>query len=247
MLDRDKPDYLRLYDTIHTNDPTEGRFFRESLETVARSVFHRLPRMILRPKPEYAYIASFVRASGLDKADKLDYWLAYGHRGYGCSIAIPLANFPTSLPILRVQYGKSAASRAGERLASFLDRFPTDSSAPSDPFRSLFQTLSSIPYFHKPRSYRYESECRLLVLPQEWSGDPIFQLRTSSDGSTSVRHYLQHPDLRPQGIFVTGTVITLGPSISARENVRRAIRSLLGHHRLSGPDLAFSKIPYRPS
>ena len=166
MLDRDKPDYLRLYDTIHTNDPTEGRFFRESLEKVARSVLRRLPRMILRPKPEYAYIASFVRASGLDKADKLDYWLAYGRRGYGCSIAIPLANFVTSLPILGVQYGRPAASRAGERLASFLDRFPTDSSAPSDPFRSLFETLSSIPYFHKPRSYQYESECRLLVLPQ---------------------------------------------------------------------------------
>ena len=247
MLDRVNPDYLRLYDTIHTNDPTEGRFFRESLQTTARSVFDRLPRMILRPEPDYAYIASFVRAFGLAAADKLDYWLAYGRKGYGCSIAVPLSDFSTSLPILRVQYGRPATRRAGERLVSFLDRFPTDSSSPGGIYRSLFQAFGSIPYFHKPHSYRYEAECRLLVLPQEWRGEPTFQLRTSSDGSPSVRHYLQHPDLRLQGIFFTGTVITLGPSISERENVRRTICSLLRHHRLSGPDVAFSRIPYRPS
>ena len=35
MLDRDNPGYLRLYDTIHSNDPTEGAFFRNHLESSA--------------------------------------------------------------------------------------------------------------------------------------------------------------------------------------------------------------------
>lgn len=247
MLDPESPDYLRLYDTIHVNDPTEGTFFREQLQSTAPSIFARLPSIILQPDPGYTYISSFVRAPKLADADKLVYWLAYGRKGYGCSIAVPFPDFSPSLPILPVQYGKSAVQRAGERLVSFLSQFPTDSSAPVNLFSSLFRIFGSIPYFHKPNSYSYESECRLLLSPLDLQVDPVFELRSSSEGSPSVRHYIRYPGLQLSGIFFTGTVITLGPSISSRENVQRAICSLLHHHRLSGPTVVYSKIPYRAS
>ena len=247
MLDPKSPDYLRLYDTIHTNDPTEGVFFREHLQSAAPSIFARLPFTILQPDPGYTYISSFVRAYKLREADKLVYWLAYGRKGYGCSIAVPFPDFSPDLPILPVQYGKTAVKTAGEKLVSFLSQFPTDTRAPASPFSSLFRVFSSIPYFHKPNSYSYESECRLLLSPLDLQGEPVFELRSSSAGSPSVRHYVRKAGLQLSGILFTGTVITLGPAISSPENIQRAICALLRHHRLSGPSVVYSKIPYRAS
>ena len=253
MLDRDNPGYLRLYDTIHSNDPTEGGFFRNHLESRAPSVHASLPSFILNPHPGYAYISSFVRAYKDEKRDKLDYWLAYGRNGYGCSIAIPYSDFSPELPILPVQYGQRAVSRTARTLVSFFNSFPPSiqpyfaQSMSAEVPPSPFNVFSSIPYFHKPRSYSYEAECRLFLSPVDRLCDPKYQPQYTSGGAPRVRHYVEHTPLRLEGIFFTGTVITLGPSIPERENVQRAIYALLHHHRLMGPDVVCSTIPYRPS
>lgn len=80
MLDRKEPDYLRLYDTIHSNDPTEGVFFRDQIKQISSSLYSNLPPFILNRYPGYAYIASFVRANHESARDKLIYWLAYRWR-----------------------------------------------------------------------------------------------------------------------------------------------------------------------
>ena len=253
LLDRDKPEYLRLYDTIHSNDPTEGAFFSDHLKSHALNIHRSLPDFIQNPQPGYAYISSFIRAYDETKRDKLKYWLAYGRNGNGCSIAIPYSDFSPELPIVPVQYGKAAVMRSAQKLVSFLHSFPpsvqhyfspskssTDSSSP-------FNTFSSIPYFHKPRSYSYEAECRLFLSPIDRLSDPKYQPIVTTAGTPAVRHYVEHKPLHLGRIFFTGTVITLGPSIPNPQNVQRAVYALLRHHRLMGPDVVCSKIPYRPA
>ena len=253
MLDRDRPEYLRLYDTIHSNDPTEGAFFRDHLKKSLPSLHADLPPFILDPTPGYAYISSFVRAYKAGDKDKLVYWLAYGRNGNGCSIAIPYSDFSPGLPILHVQYGKPAVAAAAQKLVSLFNNFPPSVRnyfAPkmSDGGASYpFNVFSSIPYFHKPRSYTYERECRLFLSPVDRFCDPKYQSKYTTAGTPIVRHYIEHDSLRLGGIFFTGTVITLGPSIPESKNVRAAVYALLRHHRLMGPDVVCSRIPYRPS
>ena len=253
MLDRDNPEYLRLYDTIHSNDPTEGTFFLDHLKKSSPSIHASLPPFILNRNPGYAYISSFIRAYKKADRDKLVYWLAYGRNGYGCSIAIPYSDFSPELPILPVQYGKSSVKIAAQQLVSFFNTFPSSvqhyfaPSVPGGGSSSPFNVFSSIPYFHKPHSYSYEAECRLFLSPVDRLCDPKYQAKYASAGTPAVRHYVEHDSLRLEGVFFTGTVITLGPSIPERENVQRAVYALLRHHRLMGPDVVCSRIPYRPS
>ena len=247
------PGYLRLYDTVHSNDPTEGAFFRDHLKSSSPSVHASIPSFILNSHSGYAYISSFVRADKDAERDELVYWLAYGRNGYGCSIAIPYSDFAPNLPILPIQYGKSAIKKTAKTLLSFLNKFPPSIEqyiAPSMSVgnsSSLFNVLSSIPYFHKPRIYAYEAECRLFLSPVDRLCDPKYQPRYTTAGVPAVRHYVEHDPLRLEGVFFTGTVITLGPSIPEPENVQRAVYALLRHHRLMGPAVVCSEIPYRPS
>ena len=253
MLDRDKPGYLRLYDTIHSNDPTEGVFFDDHLKNNAAALHASLPSLILNHHPGYAYISSFIRASKNRASDKLKYWLAYGRNGHGCSIAIPYSDFSPGLPILRVQYGKAAVELVARQIVSLFKHFPTSILQHFAPGTSAvgssspFNVFSSIPYFHKPRSYSYEAECRLFLSPIDRLCDPKYQPKYTVDGTPTVRHYVEHDSLRLGGVFFTGTVITLGPSIPRRENVKRALDALLRCHHLSGARVVCSRIPYRPS
>ena len=256
MLDHDNPGYLRLYDTIHSNDPTEGVFFRDHLKQSCPSVHDLLPSFVLNPNPRYAYISSFIRADDEEKErDKLVYWLAYGRNGYGCSIAIPYSDFSPGLPILPIQYGESAVTKTAERLVSFFNSFPSSiqqqlfvpPSSSTSGLSSLFNSFHSIPYFHKPDSYSYEAECRLFLSPVDRLCNPTYQPRYTAGGTPTVRHYVEHDPLHLAGIFFTGTVITLGPSIPRPDNVKRAIYALLHHHRLMGPRVFCSAIPYTPS
>ena len=252
ILDPKNPDYLRLYDTIHSNDPTEGVYFRDQLRQISSSIYSNLPPFILDHYPGHAYIASFVRAASGSARDKLIYWLAYGRNGYGCSISIPYKDFSPQLPLLPIQYGTSGVKKTAkkvDRLFKSLDpsvqsHFAPNSRAGEHP--SPLAVLSAIPYFHKPRSYSAEKECRLFFSPLDPMCDPKYEPRYSTTDGPIVRHYVEHEPLRREGIFFTGTVITLGPSIRHPENVQRSIYALLHHHGLTGPEVTWSTIPYQP-
>ena len=252
MLDPHKPGHLRLYDTLHANDPTEGTFFSDALQRSARSLFSRLPPLLLYPHPGHAYISSLIRADTLAVADKLAYWVAYGRNGSGCSIAIPYSPFSPNLPILPVQYGAAGVTRAAQQILSFLAtlsprfRRQLHSSTASTSAPSIRNLFTSIPYFHKPAGYRHEKECRIFLSALDPAQNPIFELRQTATGAPAVRHYVNHDALRPDRILYTGTVITLGPSIAKRKNVQSAIQSLLRDSGLRGPTVACSKIPYKP-
>ena len=252
MLDRKKPDYLRLYDTIHSNDPTEGIFFRDQIKQISQSLYSKLPTFILDHYPGYAYIASFVRANHESARDKLIYWLAYGRNGHGCSIAIPYEHFSPKLPMLPVQYGKSGVEKMARKVVSLFNAFEpsvqnyfTPNSLAGEHLSPL-AVLSALPYFHKPRSYSEEKECRLFFSPLDQTCDPKYEPRYSTNNSPIVRHYIEHKPLHLEGVFFTDTIITLGPSIRNSKNVQRSIYALLHHHGLTGPEVTCSTIPYQP-
>ena len=246
MLNRSHPDFLRLYDTVHSNDPTEGTFFHQQLKSW-RTVHSQISSLIHNSDPGYAYITSFVRAYKTSDTDELVYWLAYGRNGYGCSIAIPVSDFSIELPVLAIRYGKSAIKEIAKKVITFYENLPPDLQHQLS-ISALPKLFHSLPYCHKPRSFSYESECRIIVSPLDPKCAPLFQSRFSATGIPTVRHYVEYPKLRLSGIFFTGTVITLGPSIPFRDNVASAICSLLDHHNLSaGPTVVCSEIPYRPS
>ena len=246
MLDRSRPDSLRLYDTVHSNDSTEGTFFRQHLKFSLPTVYSKISSLIKNSDPGYAYITSFVRAYKTSDTDELVYWLAYGRNGYGCSIAIPVSDFSLNLPVLTILYGESAVKAIAKQVITFYNSLPSDLQAHLST-SALPKLFHSLPYCHKPRSFSYESECRIILSPLDPKCEPLYQSRFSPTGIPTVRHYVEYPKLRLAGIFFTGTVITLGPSIPFRDNVASAIRSLLDHHNLSGPTVVCSKIPYRPS
>ena len=246
ILNRSHPDFLRLYDTVHSNDPTEGTFFHQHLEFSWPAVYSQISSLIQNSDPGYAYITSFVRAYKKSDTDELVYWLAYGQNGYGCSIAIPVSDFSLDLPVLEIQYGKSAVKAIAKQVMTFFKSLPSDLQHHLS-ISALPKLFHSLPYCHKPKSFSYESECRIVLSPLDPKCEPLYQSRFSPTGIPTVRHYVEHPRLRLTGIFFTGTVITLGPSIPFRDNVASAIRSLLDHHNLSGPTVVCSKIPYRPS
>ena len=247
LLVPQEPGHIRLYDTVHSNDPLEGSFFRTHLNEVAYSNYSKLPPIILSPSPGYAYVSSFISAYDDMAIDDLVYWLAYGRNGYGCSIAIPYSDFCPDLHILPLRYGDSAVTDTADQLVSFLARFSADMHATPAPFQSTLQPLAAIPYLHKPASYSYESECRLLMLPSDLIRDPVFDLRAHPAGGPIVRHYVEHPSLHASKFLISGTVITIGPAITSPTNVRRAIFSLLRHHGFTGPSIVYSKHLYRPS
>ena len=247
MLDHNNPGYLRLYDTVHSNDPTEGTFFHDCLKSNPL-----LPKFVLDHSPGYAYISSFVRGYNGSARDKLVYWLAYGRNGYGCSIAIPYPTFSPNLPLLPVQYGNSAVKKTAQQLVNLFNSFTpsaldyfSPSSTPRES-RSPLAVLSAVPYFFKPSSYRGEKECRLFLSPLDPFCDAQYQLRYSPGGGPIVRRYIEHAHLKLGGVLQTGTVITLGPSVQNSKNVQEAICALLHYHGLIGPDVVCSKIPYRP-
>ena len=253
MLDRSSPGYLRLYDTIHANDPSEGSFFRNHITSSYGCCSH-IPPAILDEDPGYAYIVSFVGMPEISEADNLIYWLAYGCQGYGCSIAFPYSLFSEKLPLFRMHYGEDAAEETANLLISFLNLFDdnahdfitSSSSSNGQAVKSSLSLFQSLQYFHKPVSFSYEHEYRILLFPSDSTCDPKFVPSTTSTGMSTVRHYVNHPDLTTRSILGSGTIITIGPAVPLKSNVARTIKYLLKCHGLGGFEVGCSSISYRP-
>ncbi len=105
---------LRLYDSVHFNDPDEGIYFNRNLNLVKE---HELLKARNAP---HAYITSFIAPCPdieRDVSDDLVYWCAYGKDGEGCSLKL-------SVPgnrLLRVLYGTDEVKRTDQLLKSVLD------------------------------------------------------------------------------------------------------------------------------
>ena len=246
----DNHGYLRMYSSTRSNDPDEGQYlFQQCQPTVAI------------PEPSYAYLASFIepddRSNPELAANNLIFWRTYGQDGRGCSLTVTLA--PEELR--RVQYGRKAAYDACKEIRAALDSInkiiqcvhDIDNPQGTEEIETwknsvLLAQIQAIAYLYKSDAYQYENECRIVRLPKEpqannsqieFIGHPLRGTTTS---------YLEIPALSTDpgnGMFRTGSVITLGPLVPNPIHTKRDILELLHRANLYGPQVQLSKINYK--
>ena len=138
LNDGDDKDGLRLYDTVHANDPEEGRFLLLHWpngddehfwmwqqgenswpgDGEALSFKQQVERGLY---PGHAYVLSFVPSAREKKNnDRIVFWREYGRHGAGCSISIPKnklsADERCSLAPYRVRYGQADVRNLADKL-----------------------------------------------------------------------------------------------------------------------------------
>ena len=239
---------LRLYDAEHLNDPDEGYYLIDQLDTLKRigsGVEIRRPR---------AYLASFV-LSPFDKeaSDRLVLWNAYGDRGRGCSVSL-------SVPVNRLRqvvYGRKGCRETISLIDDTLNRLieMIGSDNPSDLAQRvrkhamdlLLKNIGSISYLYKAEYFEFENEARVIVPRPELVAKSIkFEVSRDIAESSIIRHYVELPDLHVRSLLVSGTSITVGPGVRYQEDVKYSIETLLRNAGLLGVDVRISDLRYRP-
>ena len=245
----DKKASLRLYDSIHFNDPGEGNYLtRDLLQDY---------KWLTKTDVRHAYIASFIFAkSKIEKdamSNNLVFWQEYGQKGEGCSLSLY-----APLSILReVFYGPDSkeAKRTVKELRSVLDLLdPLDIDNPSIPegvkkklAESVCKSLERIRYLYKSKAYEHEKECRFVLLESDIDNDKIcFEYQDRNNSPQRIRHYYEHEALQIKNLLKSGSLITLGPCVPYRDNVSDCIEILKNRAGL-GAEIKPSNITYRKS
>ena len=235
---------LRLHDSSNFNDPEEGADFLRLL---------RLPQKhqwLLESTVTHAYIASFIiPKSKRDVSDELQYWVAYGDQGRGCSLQL---NVPTER-LRTVLYGSKLNRGIRNNLVAVLNILHPLVGIPS--LRDIltatvWKHLGKVRYLYKHRSYDYEKECRFVVPEFDVELDEIAFAREPQDGTlVRVRHYVLNSVLDASTILATGSRITIGPDVPNPANVAFYLETLKRRAGWTGsdPEIRISKIPYRSS
>ena len=243
---------FRLYDTVHLNDPDEGRY-----------LFRRLARhyewfgdSTLRK----AYIGSFLTPIDKGANDNLAFWRAYGRDGTGCSFSLPI---PFDMAP-SVRYGSKEADKTTARLAPLLkplnrivetaqtsvDQAAVQTSVDRAAVRKVLanavaKSLEPIRYLYKSDAYAYEKECRVVRLANDNQRQVRFECQTPYGSPAYIRHYCEPDDLLLRKLLVSDTSIVIGPRVPKPESVQSCFEALLERATLSGPKVTISKIPYQ--
>ncbi len=238
----DKKSSLRLYDSLHLNDPDEGNYFFSNFDLPEKY------KWIGERDMSHAYIASFIIPnSEKDMNDNLVFWREYGDEGEGCSLSLPI---PRSR-LQKVLYGTEGLERTCEELGSvlnFLDPLlEIDNSSIQEILAAtVWESLERIRYLHKDEAYKYEKECRFVVAESNIDKDKVhFEDQDPQKSPAHVRHYYELEELRIQSLLSTGSIITLGPCVSHPDNVEYYLKILLQRAYLGGQKFKTSRIPYR--
>ena len=247
-----KPSHLRLYDSIHLNDPGEGAYLPKQLAADKRFTWTGRRPDDAAPhhsqSPESAYLTSFIM--GDDIKDNLVFWRTYGHEGLGCSLT---CSVPTRC-LRRVFYGADGASDTIAILAPILDTLTpiirlTNRQVHRLLAAHIWTSLKGILYLYKSSAYRYEQEARHLILRSHLEPDEIrYEYRESVPGVPRIRHYVERQELEISNILPSGSIVTVGPSVPFPDNIRENLAAMAANADLHGrPELRASTISYRPA
>ena len=244
---RDNKDSLRLYDSVHLNDPDEGNYINRNL-----------PENYDWPKKKevsHAYIASFITPDPKkDMSDNLVFWRTYGKEGKGCSLLLPV---PRNR-LRRVRYGRDAVLDTMKLLDPIFDYLKPlvkilNPSAGNDILSKLsgvvWKSLEGVRYLYKSEAYEYEEECRIVATELDIidKGKIYFESTDQNDSSEYIRHYYVDKGLAIEKLLITDSFITLGPCVYNSYNIRYYLETILKRANLHGPKIRISKIPYRKS
>ena len=228
---------LRLYDSEHSNDPEEGKYFARALELPVHL------NWAAKSAPSHAYVTSFVIPSEKrDLRDHLPFWQTYGDDGRGgaLSVVVPSTN------LRKVLYGASATKQIRADIISILEvvspivELAGDTTASKN---ALWEALASIRYLYKDAPYDHEQECRIVVPKEDAQEDYIhfdYQARTGH-----LRRYYEQPYLDPVELFASGSSITVGPAAPHSEDLRYSLDLMRRRLQLGGLEIMTSEITYR--
>ena len=250
---------LRLYDTVHANDPEEGSFLPRhwpgnpfwgwnmpDLEDTLSDCGERASAT------SPAYVLSFVQSTLHEPVnDHLAFWKEYGNEGRGCSIAIPARPLLdlSGLAPYRVKYDDDGIPELFEHLKETLlkpaTEFINDPRMAVD-FRQsieriLLDCMQPFRFLYKARTYSHEQECRAVLCnptdPETQQLDLIYEARTAAGGGTKLRHFPRDRVIPTDVLFDSDTEILLGPIVPQAYNVIIVLEKML--RRFSqwlGPD-----------
>ena len=252
---------LRLYDSMHMNDPDEGNYLTRNL----KEKYDWLEYDWLWEKEEgHAYVASFIlddQKAGKDISDDLVFWCAYGKEGEGCSLSLPIPPILHS-QLKKVLYGAEGVEGTANILSPVLDSLDslrknywgTDGYVWEELARVVVNTawefLEEFRYLYKDEAYRYENECRF-VLTELTEPDIRENIRFEDHDPNKppgrIRHYYEPEEIDIKELLVTGSKITLGPCVPHADSVKYHLSTLLRRVERPGPKIKISQIPYRKS
>ena len=246
---KDKRVSLRAYDTVHFNDPTEGEFLMEFIPKEYKK--------LTSGKKNRTFVTSFVISNGSDDlSDNLMFWRQYGKEGEGCSLSIPLYNgneMSMREKLKKVKYGTDSAQDTILKIKQILDvvkplvdheNFPS-----SDTKRILsnvvWRNLEQLRYLYKHDAYKHENECRIIVNEQESNQELQFEYQDKNDSFPKIRSYFETDYLDIRKILVTGSVITLGPTIPYVYYMKEDLEKYLKRIKIYGVKVKISDVLYR--
>lgn len=237
----DAPDngYLRMYDSVHLRDPTEGSLL---LDCMSEQEYART--LLDEESDPGMYMLSLIRTEDGEPygtEDRLIHWRAYGDDGSGCSI-----RFACSAECLvPVVYGEPNAAAAAKQLDQVLEiarELPQDvSSKIRSTLDDHLLNLLAVRYCYKHTAYQLDQEVRVTSLDLDPSKlRPKFEYRRPY-----VRHFVERDQLSAPNVFKSGTTIIIGPSIPYQADAVRSVERMLEDAGLSGVAVERSEIPYR--
>ena len=242
----DRSSAFRLYDSVHLNDPDEGRYLFRSLPSA---------HSWLEATRDQAYIASFIRPRDKEDpgraADNLSFWRTYGNEGTGCSLSLMIP----STQVRKVLYGRLSAEATWDRFSPVLEQVDRliegadkaglkTARMKEELARSVSEALASIRYLYKSDAYAYERECRVVQSDQD-EDQLRFECKTPPGRPAYIRRYCEPEDLSLHDLLPSGTSIFIGPRVPNQESVRYCLRVLLSRAKIPGPDVRFSEISYQ--
>ena len=246
------PSGLRLYDTVHANDPEEGSFLPKhwprnplwawNMPDLEDPLSDRGQRASARSP---AYVLSFFQSSLQQPVnDHLGFWKEYGREGRGCSIAIPvepLLNL-SGLSPYRLRYDDDGISELFHHLEENLLEpavgFIKDPEI-ADDFRQaieriLLDSMQAFRFLYKARTYAHECECRVVLCnptdPETPQIDLVYEPQPAASGGTKLRHFPRNHVVPTDVLFHSDTEILLGPLIPQAHNVTIVLEKMLRQH-----------------
>ena len=247
---RATPGTLRLYDSMHLNDPDEGNYLPRRISAEPQFAWladrreHLHEDEIDGPANEIAYMASFV--TGDAASDNLVFWRTYGREGKGCSMVCSI----TATYLQKILYGdnvKQTINLLRPVLASLTPIVTANDESIHDMLRdTVWSSLRSILYLYKSKAYDYENE-RRYVLPSSKvdPADIYYEYQDTPCGMPKIRHYLERPELSISDLLPSGSIITIGPCVPQPTHVRRRLSTIARRALKGHPEIRPSEIFYR--
>ena len=243
-----EPSSLRLYDSVSSNDPDEGKYLVRNLVNPTNTY-----SWLTKNEVSHAYITSFIIPDPKkDMSDNLVFWRAYGQEGEGCSL---LLHVPHS-QLRKVCYGDeieetiTVLKSVLEHVDSLVNVCKHESIREiiSKHLSNLiWESMEKIRYLYKSEAYRYENECRCVVVESdiEDKSSICFEYSNQNNSPTDIRHYFEIKELKLDKLLITGSSITIGPCANQPYNLGYYLGIILKELNLSGPKIRCSQIPYR--